>query len=355
MTIGRLVLALAAATALSGCAAAVLAPVAAGGAIGMTTRSGRNHSAERAETKPATPPALVRGPGVPPPGGLFATPVPPGMQYLYGSGEAEAQDLQTYIAMADFLIAKSSDKAVGHPVNSVVLAPGSTLQDPKFEPCDDKPLAVVLDIDETAVLNLGFEGDQMLNDGKYDPQRWDAWEKSDQGKVVPVPGVLDMVAVARKSGITVIFNSNRLAANADATAAMMAQAGFGALKHLDTLWLEGDAGSSGSAKDARRWAISQRYCVVAMAGDQLGDFSDLFNAGMALRERRASVNSRDLQIMWGHGWFILPNPVYGTAVKGDFQQVFPRETRWSPPAAVPAPVPIAPLPTPPAPATGSSK
>ena len=352
--IGRFALALAAATGLSGCAAAVLAPVAAGGAIGMTTRSGRNHSAEQAKKATGPSPALVRGPGVPPPGGLFATPVPPGMQYLYGSGEAEAQDLQTYIAIADFLIAKSSDRAVGHPVNSVVLAPGATLQEPKFEPCGDKPLAAVLDIDETAVLNLGFEGDQMLTGGKYDQQRWDAWEKSDQGKVVPVPGVLDMVAVARKSGITVIFNSNRLAANADATAAMMAHAGFGTLKHLDTLWLEGDAGSGG-AKDARRWAISQRYCVVAMAGDQLGDFSDLFNAGMPLSERRASVNSRDLQIMWGRGWFILPNPIYGTGVKGDFQQVFPRDTRWSPPASTPAPAPIVPLKSPPAPVTGSSK
>jgi len=343
VTVGRLVLGLAAATALSGCAAAVLAPVAAGGAIGAAAK-GHGARSHKQAAQVAAKPALVRGPGVPPPGGLFATPVPPGMQYLYGSGEAEAQDLQTYIAMADFLIAKSSDRAVGHPVTSVVLAPGSTLQDPKFEPCGDKPLAVVLDIDETAVLNLGFEGDQMLNGGKYDPQRWDAWEKTDQGKVVPVPGVLDMVEVARKSGITVIFNSNRLAANADATTAMMAEAGFGSLKHLDTLWLEGDAGSGG-AKDARRWAISQRYCVVAMAGDQLGDFSDLFNAGMPLAERRASVNSRALQIMWGHGWFILPNPVYGTAIKGDFQQIFTRDTRWSPPA------PAAPPPT----ATGSSK
>ena len=123
MTIGRLVLALAAATALSGCAAAVLAPVAAGGAIGAVTRD-HGGSANQQAPQPTTPPALVRGPGVPPPGGLFATPVPPEMQYLYGSGEAEAQDLQTYIAMADFLIAKSSDKAVGHPVTSVVLAPG---------------------------------------------------------------------------------------------------------------------------------------------------------------------------------------------------------------------------------------
>ena len=350
----RVALTLAAATSLSGCAAAILAPVAAGGAIGL---HGRHHQAKVAKTEQAadqqkadqTPPALVRGPGVPPPGGLFATPVPPGMQYLYGSGEAEAQDLQTYIAMADFLIGKASDKAVGHPVNSVVLAPGATLQAPVFEPCGDKPLAIVLDVDETSVLNLGFEGDRLLSGGKRDPNRWDAWQKSDQGKVVPVPGVLDMIAVARKSGITVVFNSNRSADHADATAAMLSQAGLGTVKHLDTLWLQGDAGA-GDAKDPRRWAISQHYCVVAMAGDQLGDFSDLFNAGLPLSERRGAVNSRDLQIMWGHGWFILPNPVYGTGVRGDFQEIFPRDTRWSPPATEPATPSSSPTPS----ATGSS-
>jgi 5'-nucleotidase (lipoprotein e(P4) family) len=341
--IGRVASALAAATTLSGCAAAVLAPVAAGSVVGLATQPYQS-----GETKAEVAKPFIRGPGVPPPGGLFATPVPPGMQYLYGSAEAAAQDLQTYIAMADFLIAKSSDKAVGHPVGSVVLAPGSTLQQPVFEPCGSKPLAIVLDIDETAVLNLGFEGDQVLSGGKYDPQRWAAWETSDRGKVVPVPGVLDMVEVARKAGITVIFNSNRLTENADATAAMLADAGFGAVKHRDTLWLKGDAGT-GSAKDARRWAISQRYCVVAMAGDQLGDFTDLFNADLPLAERRRSVNSRALQIMWGRGWFILPNPVYGSALQGDFKSIFPLETRWTPPAT-----PAAPTPSPPAPATGSS-
>ena len=47
---------------------------------------------------------------------------------------------------------------------------------------------------------------------------------------------------------------------------------------------------TGSTKDPRRAAISRRYCVIAMAGDQLGDFSDLFNAdGVGVRPRRAAA------------------------------------------------------------------
>ena len=74
-----------------------------------------------------------------------------------------------------------------------------------------------------------------------------------------------------------IFNSNRLAANAAQTAAAIEGAGLGPARHGETLYLQGDV-APGSAKDPRRAAISARYCVVAMAGDQLGDFSDLFNA-----------------------------------------------------------------------------
>lgn len=328
MSIARLTAALTAATLLSGCAAAVLAPVAAGSVVGLSTQ----HRQKAAAQPEPTPKPLVRGPGVPPPGGLMATTVPPGMQYLYASAEAAAQQRQTYLELANFLIAKSSDRAVGHPVKSVVLAPGATLDHPVFEQCGDKPLAVVLDADETAILNYGFEGDQVLH-GSYDPQRWSAWEQTGQGKVEPVPGVLDALEVARQAGIAVIINSNRLAANADATAATLQQAGLGSFKHLDTLWLQGDAGG-GSGKDARRWAISARYCVVAQVGDQLGDFTDLFNdPALSLEQRRAAIGSRDLEIMWGEGWFMLPNPVYGTALKGDYGAVFPLGTRWSAPDA----------------------
>ena len=35
--------------------------------------------------------------------------------------------------------------------------------------------------------------------------------------------------------------------------------------------------------------------------------------------------------MWGHGWFVLPNPVYGTGVRGTIDDVFPADRRWPDP------------------------
>jgi hypothetical protein len=56
----------------------------------------------------------------------------------------------------------------------------------------------------------------------------------------------------------------------------------------DTLFLMGDD-ASGSRKDGAAQAIAAKYCVLAMGGDQLGDFSDLFNSepkSVAARARR---------------------------------------------------------------------
>lgn len=322
---------------LSGCAAAVV-PVAAAGMIGKS--KGKHRKPKR--TRQAGTGASANGGyrilpihELPPPSAAPAASatVPGSMQYLYGSGEAAALDLQAYMALGNYLIGIASDRDIGHDVKSVVLAPGATLDAPAFVPCGKKPLAIVFDIDETAVLNLGYEADAATTGIGYDATRWDAWERTGKGKVAAVPGVLDAVKVARLENIAVVFNSNRSLANADATAAMLADVGLGPVVHGDTLWLQGDAGTTDSGKDARRWAIAQKYCVVAMAGDQLGDFTDLFNApGLSVTARREAVGGRHASVLWGRGWFLLPNSVYGTGLKGTMDEVFPLDKRWTGPA-----------------------
>ncbi|QDZ09139.1 acid phosphatase [Sphingomonas panacisoli] len=282
----------------------------------------------------------------PAPAAPAAGKVPPGMQYLYGSGEAAALSYQAYLGVIDTIIAKSSDRAVGQAVFSVVLAPGATLDAPKFESCDKKPLAVVLDIDETALLNLGYEADDSQRGGPYDQSRWERWEKTGAGAVAATPGMIELARVSKASGVTLVFNSNRMATNAKETEAALTGAGLGPVEHLKNLWLQGDAGT-GSAKDPRRAAIAAQYCVIAMAGDQLGDFSDLFNAsGLDPVARRGLAQGRAVKMLWGHGWFILPNPVYGSGLKGDLDTIFPRDKRWTDPGPTPVAPVSAPAPTP---------
>ncbi|WP_404339916.1 HAD family acid phosphatase [Sphingomonas sp. MMS12-HWE2-04] len=271
---------------------------------------------------------------LPPPDGVAkpvsASKAPPGMQYLYGSGEAAALSLQAYAALWNYLHVEIGFRRDKSQIRSVVLSPGSTLDNPKFDLCGKRPLAVVLDIDETALLNSGYERDEAIRGTGYDQQRWNRWEASGADKVEAVPGAAEALAAARRDGITVIFNSNRSAATAAQTAAALDHAGLGPAALFETLWLRGEGEPSG--KDARREKIAQRYCIVAMVGDQLGDFSDLFNApDTPVLARRNSVGGTLLAPLWGAGWFLLPNPVYGTGLKGGVDDIFPPDVRWTDP------------------------
>jgi len=48
--------------------------------------------------------------------------------------------------------------------------------------------------------------------------------------------------------------------------------------------------------------------------------------------RRAATLTLPIAGMWGNGWFVMPNPVYGSGLKGGFDDIFPMDKRWAPPA-----------------------
>jgi 5'-nucleotidase (lipoprotein e(P4) family) len=247
---------------------------------------------------------------------------PDGMQYLYGSGEGAALSMQAFAALLDH-----ARGAVAHrPVDSVVLAQGSDLGSPVYVPCGDKPFAAVFDVDETVMLNVGFEYYVAKGGRGYDAAAWDRWEKTGAAYNVAVPGAVYTLDALRGMGVTVVFNTNRSAANADATVAALKATSLGNAVHGTTLFLQGEDDMKGR-KDGRRWTIADRYCVIAMAGDQLGDFSDLFNAKASVGQRRNMATETAAQL-WGHGWFVLPNPVYGSGLRGGFDDLFPMDKRW---------------------------
>jgi 5'-nucleotidase (lipoprotein e(P4) family) len=272
--------------------------------------------------QPQAVPAVAPSPAVEP------AKLPTGMQYLYGSGEAGALSIQAFRGLLDYAEARTSKR----PVDSVVLAQGASLDAPAFIPCGDRPLAAVFDVDETLILNLGAEYADAKAGTGFDSARWDRWEKTGADKVAPVPGAVFAVNALRKMGVTVIFNSNRGKDNAAFTAQAIANAGLGKAVPGETLFLMGDD-AMGSKKDGRRWTIAAKYCVIAMGGDQLGDFSDLFNQIASVPARRTAAIRGMAAQMWGHGWFVLPNPVYGSGLKGGFDDIFPIDKRWEDPGA----------------------
>ena len=278
-----------------------------------------------ATTAPAAPSAEVIASQV----GEKPTPTSPptGQQWLYGSAEGAIASAQVYRTMADYVRMAAISAA---PRRQVVLAEGSTPAAPKFDDCGDKPLAAVFDADETLIWNLGAMR-YFAEQGKdFDPAVWDQWEKTGAGKAVAMPGVIDALAIMRGAGVTIIVNTNRSAANPKGSEDTLRAAGLGDFKHGETLFLMGDT-PDGASKDGRRALIASRWCVIAMGGDQLGDFAQAFNArGLSVADRKAMATSGPVAGLWGHGWFLLSNPVYGPSIRGGFADIFSSDKQWEP-------------------------
>jgi 5'-nucleotidase (lipoprotein e(P4) family) len=347
-----------AASGLSGCIAAAAVPLGAAAGVIKTSQDHKRKKskAERAAPQPgqvfetgdgekvqltnltALPPPSGTPVASSAPGGSAPAPgsVPPEMQFLYGSGEASALSLQAYAALWNYVHGELRFRRDKSQITSVVMTRDSTLTSPRFETCGKRPLAVVFDVDETVLLNLGFESDAARRGPGYDQGRWTRWEETGADKVEAVPGAPETIAALRGDGITVIYNTNRSASTAAFTIRALEHAGLGPVTLGDTLILRDDAAPGG--KDERRWKIAERYCIVAMGGDQLGDFSDLFNAkDLSVSARRNTTANTLIAPLWGHGWFILPNPVYGTGLKGQMDDVFPKDKQWADPAGAAKP------------------
>lgn len=254
-------------------------------------------------------------------------------QWLHGSGEAAVLQQQAYREMARFVLAQQAARGQGRAVEGAVLAPDGTPEAPRWVPCGAKPSAVVLDIDETSILNTGANYDSARRgDPPFDPTRWSAWEKDGTRFVEPLPGAPDALRAIRAAGVTPIFISNRSRSYADQASAALAISGLGRATHGQTLFLQGDV-APGSGKDPRRARVAATWCVLAMAGDQLGDFSDTFNdKALSVPARRQRAQAPGVAAKWGGGWFLMPNPVYGPGVAGSFDDLFPAGLRWPGPA-----------------------
>ncbi len=257
---------------------------------------------------------------------------PDTMRWLYGSGEAAGASIQTWRQIADYAIAVSRQRRVPQSVPlGLPDAPGG-VGTPSCMADDGttKPFAAVFDVDETVLLNTGYEYWQALSGKPFDIDEWTEWANEGAGIAKPVPGAVTGLKRLREAGIAVIFNTNRNSDTAAGTIAAIEAAGTGPAVHLENLFLRGDD-TMGSRKDGRRARIAAQYCVIAMAGDNLGDFADVFNADEgAIAARRAAVARGQYAQLWGNGWFLMPNPVYGAWQEGTIGEVFPPETRWKP-------------------------
>lgn len=217
-----------------------------------------------------------------------------------GTGEAAAYSLQAYQALWNHLTLQAERRRKGESLQSVVLMSGTTLDAPRYASCDRKPLAVVFDIDESA-------------DRAVDPNApWRRWKGDGTDAVVATPGAVEGIDAARREGIAVIFTTRRSPESAPGVTGLLDRLGFGGFEPGRTLILAGDAEAAKGDEQVRQ-VLAAGYCVVALVGDSLNDFSKLFEAASDAGKRQTAATETMVAPLWGAGWFILPNPVRSVA------------------------------------------
>lgn len=160
--------------------------------------------------------------------------------------------------------------------------------------------AIVVDIDETVLDNSPFEG-KLIQEGTSYPAFWAAWIKKQQAE--PIPGAVDFLNYADKKGISVFYVSNRHDSLRAATKANLKSVGFPQVKD-EHIYLK----TTTSSKVGRRHRISGSHDIIMLMGDNLNDFSAVFEGG-SIEERYATTDS--LKKAFGSCFIVLPNAMYG--------------------------------------------
>ncbi len=164
-----------------------------------------------------------------------------------------------------------------------------------------KPLAVVLDIDETVLNNSPQTAQQIVDGVPFSEEIWDEW--CQLRKAEALPGALEFAKEAAALGVELFYISNRDIHLLDVTVENLNLAGFPYADAEHVLLKTG-----GSAKDERRARVRLSFDVALLIGDNLEDFSGIFD------ERQDGADMENVLAnseLFGQEYIILPNPIYG--------------------------------------------
>lgn len=165
----------------------------------------------------------------------------------------------------------------------------------------NKKLAVVVDIDETVLDNSPFEAKCILENTNY-PINWVEWCK--EAKAESIAGALDFLNYAKEKGVETFYISNRKVEVLDATLANLISNGFPFADSAHLLLR-----ASINDKEPRRDLVKENFEIVLLFGDNLGDFSNLFD-DKNTSDRYSMVE--EMKAEFGSRFIVLPNPMYGS-------------------------------------------
>ncbi|MBB4615625.1 hypothetical protein [Novosphingobium taihuense] len=273
-----------AATQLSSCVAAAIAPLAATGALGTKAAKGKK---KPSAAKPATTPEVTVGQGISatppllapaPPAAEPVAPAEPAITQAAGNPAApEASADDPYAAMASYVLTQAETGRTSKARTSALLDQRSLIQVPKMRACKDQRGAVLIDLDP---------GDK-------------AFDLDDPPS--PAPGLAAHLRQIRGTGTAVVWVAMLPESNAKRLGTLLKATGLDPLG-IDRVMLLGP-------HETRKQEILDRadedWCVLAIAGDRKADFDEVFDY---LRNPDGPV-AIALEQFIGAGWFLAPPPI----------------------------------------------
>ncbi len=175
-------------------------------------------------------------------------------------------------------------------------------QGPNFE---NKPPAIILDLDETVIDNSPFQARLIADQVGYHSSRWNSWVN--EANCSAVPGAVEFLRAADAKGVEIFYVSNRSSSLEEATRRNLEKLDLPINDSIDTVLLKNEEDGWGSDKTPRRERVAETHRIIMLFGDNLGDFVGGAKTGVEERNALEAANDEN----WGVKWFMLPNPMYG--------------------------------------------
>ncbi len=177
----------------------------------------------------------------------------------------------------------------------------------------DKKLAIILDLDETVIDNIGYYDFLRSKDTSHTSENWDIWVS--KAEATAIVGAVEFIKKAEAKGIEIFYITNRACKQLDSVKCPQQESTLENLKKIGLksddyhLLLKDEYKSWTSDKGIRRQMLTEQYRILMLVGDDFNDFYDnAVNLEQANKEDALYKNIK----YFGERWFIIPNPNYGT-------------------------------------------
>ena len=165
----------------------------------------------------------------------------------------------------------------------------------------DKPLAIVLDSDETVLDNTAFEAGYIGTNNEYNGKDWYEW--CNAAEALAMPGAAEYLQAVDKLGVDIFYVSNRSMLQIPGTIENFKKLGFPQADEKHMIFQQ-----DSNNKMGRFEQVMEEYDVVVFMGDRISDLP-INSYHKSQSERNVLVDQHKDE--FGKRFIVFPNPVYG--------------------------------------------